>query len=100
LLLAAAVICPLMILPLAAQQSDISQLLEHSRSVSVQLNRDVAQMESFTRSKTTSQTHARQIEIIKTHINNAGKLVSQLQDARGSAAQWQQDAIDRITPLL
>ena len=41
--------CPLMVLPVAAQQSDVSQLLEESRSVSVQLSRDVAQMESFTR---------------------------------------------------
>jgi len=26
--------------------------------------------------------------------------VSQLQDARGNAAQWQQDVSDRITPLI
>jgi len=38
-----------MVLPVAAQQSDVSQLLEESRSVSVQLSRDVAQMESFIR---------------------------------------------------
>ena len=49
LILAAAVSCPLMVLPVAAQQSDVSQLLEESRSVSVQLSRDVAQMESFIR---------------------------------------------------
>ncbi|HEX7359400.1 MAG TPA: hypothetical protein VF283_02810 [Bryobacteraceae bacterium] len=57
-------------------------------------------METFTRSKTNWQAHASQITIIREHINNAGKLVSQLQDARGGAAQWQKDAIDHIYPLL
>jgi hypothetical protein len=97
---AAAVICTLLLSSAAAQQSNASQLLEQTRSVSAQLNRDVVQMESFTRSKVSWETHATQINTIKAHINNAGKLVGQLEDARGSAAQWQRDAIDRITPLL
>ncbi|HLJ15428.1 MAG TPA: hypothetical protein VKV15_13090 [Bryobacteraceae bacterium] len=85
-LLAAVVMCPL--LPSSAvAQSDVSRLLEDTRATATQLSRDVVQMETFTRSKVSWQSHAAQIDRIKTHINNAGKLVAQLQDARGGAAQ-------------
>lgn len=99
--LAAAVISPLLVFSAAAQQqSNVTQLLQRTKTTAAQLARDVEHMEMFTRSKTNWQSHASQISVIKEHINNAGKLVSQLEDARDGAAQWQHDAIDHITPLL
>lgn len=97
---AAALMSPLLVSSASAQQSDVSQLLQKTKTTAAQLDRDVAQMESFTRSKTNWQSHAHQISIIKSHINQAGKLLSQLEDARGNASHWQQTAIDRIRPLL
>jgi len=44
--------------------------------------------------------HADQIGVIKAHVNDSGKILAQLHDARAGASHWQQDAIDRITPLL
>src|SRR5689334_24028347 len=95
---AVALMCPLLLN--AETASEVSQLLESTRTISNQLSRDVTQMESLTRSKVTWQSHSAQIEPIRNHINQAGKLVGQLEETRAGAARWQQDAIDRITPLL
>lgn len=100
-LLAAAVISPLLVFHAAAQQqSNVTRLLQRTKTTAAQLARDVEHMEMFTRSKTNWQSHSSQISVVKEHINNAGKLVSQLHEARDGAAQWQKDAIDHITPLL
>ena len=75
-------------------------MLFRSRTTASQLNRDVATMESFTRSNVNWQSHGAQITRIKEHINKAGEILSQMQAARGDAKPWHQDAIDGITPVL
>ena len=40
------------------------------------------------------------MEEIKRHVNNADKSLSKLDSARTDASPWQQQAIDRINPLL
>ena len=83
-----------------AAAADVTALFQQARSLAVQLNRDAATMESFTRSNLSWQTHSAQITTIRDHINNAGSILSQMQAARGDAKPWHQDAIDGITPLL
>ena len=83
-----------------AMAADVTALFQQARSLAVQLNRDAATMESFTRSNLSWQTHSGQITTIKEHINNAGSILSQMQAARADAKPWHQDAIDGITPLL
>jgi len=86
-----------------AQNQDsaaISKLLHEARTYAVQADSDSAELESFTNSKLTWQTHAHQIEIIRDHINNLGRVVKEMQDIKGQGSPWQQDAIDRIDPLL
>ena len=80
--------------------ADVAALFQEARSTAVQLNRDAATMESFTRSNLTWQTHSAQIARIKEHINKAGSILSQMQAARADAKPWHQDAIDGITPTL
>ena len=37
---------------------------------------------------------------MRDHVNSLGKLARQLEDSRNSVSPWQQQAIDRMLPLL
>lgn len=78
----------------------ISKLLNESRTYAVQADSDYAELESFTNSHLTWQSHAHQIELIRSHINNMGRVVKEMQDMKGEGSPWQQVAIERIDPLL
>ena len=80
--------------------ADVASLLQQAQASAAQLRRDATQMETFARSNPSWQSHAHQIDLIKGHINKSGQILAQLHDARSDASHWQQDAIDRITPLL
>jgi septal ring factor EnvC (AmiA/AmiB activator) len=83
------------------QGSDkVSQLLQQARDKAATLATDADDMESLTRSDVSWQTHADTLNRIKQHINDLGRLLDQLQNERASAAPWQQQAIDRMTPLM
>jgi hypothetical protein len=86
-----------------AQNTDsaaISKLLNEARTYAVQADSDTAELESYTNSRLHWQTHAQQLEIIRSHVNNLGRVVKEMQDMKGEGSPWQQDAIDRINPLL
>jgi hypothetical protein len=82
--------------PRPNDSEEITKLL----SEAVQLKDDAEDMNSFTKSKLSWQSHAAKIEQIKQHVNKSGELLSKLQDAKASASAWQKQAIDEITPLL
>ena len=90
--------------PLAAAQTAdsaaISNLLTQAQHHAMLLDDDAATLESFTRSKISWKTHAGQLEVMKEHVNNLGKLTQQLTDLRSEGSPWQQEAIDQIDPLL
>jgi len=86
--------------PAFGDSAEASRLLQEARMSAAQLRRDAVQMESYSKSRLSWQSHAHQIDLIKEHINRTGKIVSDLHNARDGAEAWQQDAIDRITPLL
>ena len=80
-------------------QKEVSQLLEQTKAAAAQLERDALVLESFTRGHLSWQSHAGQLARIKENINSMGEDAKRLQDLR-PAAPWQQQAIDRIIPLL
>jgi hypothetical protein len=80
--------------------SDVTKLLTDTKAVAFQLNKDSAQMDSFTRSKVTWKAYQAKIEVIKGHINNAGKLLGSLKAAESTGSPWQQQTIKRIEPQL
>jgi len=88
----------------AAQASrdskEVSALLSDVKTEAVQLRHDADEMKAFTHSTLTWESHARKVEEIKEHVNSAGKLLTKLDNAKKDASPWQQQAIDRITPLL
>lgn len=79
---------------------DVNQLLADAKSEAVELKVDSEHMNSFTNSNVSWQTYADKIELIKTHVNNTGKVLAKLRDAESAGAPWQQTAIQRIEPLL
>lgn len=82
---------------------EVTKLLSEAKTHAIQLREDASLMESFIRSSMSNiswQTHATQISKIKEHVNNLGQVVQRLHEARGSASAWQQEAIDRVTPVL
>jgi len=78
---------------------EVSQLLEDIKGQAADLQRDSDELESFTRSDMSWQSHAEELDRIKERINAIGKTISKLQNLRSSASPWQQEAIDRIIPV-
>ena len=86
----------------AAPQEDnkeVSKLLEDVKMQAADLQHDSDELESFTRSDASWQSHADELELIKERINTIGKTLSRLQNLRSSASPWQREAIDRIMPV-
>lgn len=79
---------------------EVSTLFDEIKSEAVQLRHDAEELKKYTHSNLSWETHAEKIEQIKQHVNNTGKSLGKLDRARANAAPWQQQAIDRITPLL
>jgi len=86
----------------AADQPDnkeVSRLLEDIKVQAADLQRDSEELESFARSNTSWESHAEELNRIKEGINTIGKTIARLQELRNSASPWQQEAIDRISPV-
>ena len=78
---------------------EVSQLLEDIKGQAADLQRDSDELESFTRSDMSWQSHAEELDRIKERINAIGKTIAKLQNLRSSASPWQREAIDRIMPV-
>jgi light-regulated signal transduction histidine kinase (bacteriophytochrome) len=83
-----------------ADSEQISKLLSRAKSHAVMAENDAATLESYTRSKMDWQSHARQLERIKEHVNELGQLNKQLSDSRAEGSPWQQTAIDQVDMRL
>ena len=89
--------------PLSAQKQEnpeITQLLADARDKAAELSRDVDEMEALIRTDVSWQTHAEMLESVKEHVNQLGRIAAQLEQRRDSASQWQQQAVDRMLPVL
>ncbi|MBW4026258.1 hypothetical protein [Acidipila rosea] len=83
-----------------ADSPEINKLLADAKDHAVLAENDADTLSSYTNSKLSWETHAHRLEMIKTHVNNLGKVVADLKDKRAEGSAWQQEAIDRIDPLL
>jgi len=80
---------------------EINQLLSEVKTEATALEQDYDRMAIWAGGQHTSwQSHAEKLNLIREHINQAGRLLVRLHDARHTASLWQQQAIDRIYPLL
>jgi hypothetical protein len=78
----------------------VTKLFAETKTEAVELKEDALQVEMFARSQVSWQSHAGKLEEIRQHVNRAGRLLAQLNEARHTASPWQQKAIDSIHPLL
>jgi hypothetical protein len=79
---------------------EVSKLLSDSKAEAAALYSDANDMERFTASKLSWESHAQKLEQIRTHVNKCGELVQKLNDIKHQGSPWQQQAVERITPLL
>ena len=85
----------------SGSSQEVHQLLSQVKTVAIALEQDSAELAGWTRQKTlTWQSHAAKLAEIKEHVNKAGALLTQLNQAREGASPWQHQAIDRIYPIL
>jgi len=78
----------------------VASLLSDAKTQAYELRQDASKMEAYTRSNPNWESHASAVEIMKEHINAAGRTLTKLEAARSEASAWQVTAIDRIKPLL
>src|SRR6202162_1121817 len=89
--------------PLSAQKQEnpeVTRLLADAREKAAELSCDADDMAALLRSDVSWQVHADMLERVKEHVNKLGRTAAQLEQKRDSAAQWQQQAIDRMLPVL
>lgn len=83
-----------------ADSPEISKLLSEAKANAALVADHADKLEAYTRSAVSWQTHAHQLQLMKEHVNNLIGDVNQLTQLREKGSPWQQEAIDRIDPLL
>jgi len=87
-----------------AQNKDskvITDLLKEAESHAILASVDAETLESYTRSHTVSwQSHAYRLRNVADHANDLIQDFNKLSSMRSEGSPWQQEAIDRVDPLL
>jgi len=96
----------LLILPpiAAAQNADskaLNDLFKQVEAHAMLASDDSQVLEAYTRSHTmSSESHANRLRTIADHANNLIQDFDKLHSMRNEGSPWQQEAIDRVDPLL
>ena len=85
---------------LAGDSPVLNDLLHQARIESAQLDVDADSLLFVQRSEDFRESHGVELNIIRQHINEIGKLEARMREARDSGSPWQQNAVDQIGPLL
>ena len=80
--------------------AEVAAQLDAAKAEASELARDADDMTALLHSDTNWQSHADTLNRIAEHVNNMGKILEKLQSERDEASPWQQQAIDRMVPLL
>jgi hypothetical protein len=79
----------------------INDLLTQVKTHAALADDDASMLESYTRSSLISwQTHGKTLTQIKEHVNDLINDANEMSLMRADGSAWQQEAIDRINPLL
>lgn len=79
---------------------EITNLLSQAKSEAIALRDDADEMATYARSGLSWASFAGKVNEIKEHVNDTGKLLARIEQARATGSLWQQEAIDHITPVL
>ena len=91
---------PARIFALRQESDQLAQVLGEARTEAGELARDADETESLIRSDVSWQTHASMLDGVKEHVNNMAQIVGKLTAERSSGSELQEQAVDRILPLL
>lgn len=78
----------------------IRELLSEAKGHALDAENDAATLEGYTRSRLSWKSHANQLEAMKVHVNELGKIAGEMSDLKTEASPWQLGAIEQVTPLL
>lgn len=79
-------------------EAQASKLLKEVQYRAAALTREAASLDSYARGGLNKTSHSIQLTLVKDHINAIGTNLKMLQEMRGVAAPWQQEAIDSVIP--
>lgn len=80
--------------------TQVAAQLDAANAEAAELARDADEMTSLLHNDVSWETHAEMLDRIKEHVNNMGRIAAKLQEEREEASPWQQQAIDRMVPML
>ncbi len=83
-----------------ADSAAITSLLSQVKTHAALADDDAATLVSYSRSNLSWRSHATKLNIIKEHANDLIKDYNDLASMRAEGSPWQQEAIDRINPLV
>jgi hypothetical protein len=86
--------------PAPKDSAQVTSLLKEARSEAVKLQNEAEKLESYMNTGLSRETHARQLQVTKDHINELGKTLDKLEAQKAEASLWQQNAIEEMRPLL
>jgi hypothetical protein len=86
--------------PDTPDSAQITQLLNDAKSHAVEAEEDAATLESYTRSRVSWKLHTYELDSMKKHVNEMGKIASDLQNLEATGSDWQKQAIHQVMPLL
>jgi hypothetical protein len=78
----------------------VAQLLADAKTHAVQAQDDAATLESYTRSRVSWKLHRDELDSMKQHVNEMGKIAAEMQNLEPQASDWQKQAIHQVMPLL
>jgi hypothetical protein len=84
----------------AVDSPAVTNLLDEVKMHAWRAKDEAATLESYTRSKLSSKSHGVQLNAIKDHVNDLLADCSKMSAMRDEGSPWQQEAIDRVNPLL
>ena len=85
---------------LREESSQLAQTLAEAGTEAGELARDADETESLIRTDASWQTHAEMLERVKEHVNNMARIIQKLESERSSGSELQEQAVDRMLPLL
>ena len=80
--------------------AEVAAQLDAASAEAAELARNADEMTSLLHNDVSWESHAEMLNRIKDNVNNMGKIVAKLQEEREEASPWQQQAIDRMVPML
>ncbi len=88
--------------PAAAEEDseELNRLFADANLRASQLLRDAHELEAYHPVRASRELHGEQLNIIRDHVNQLGKLEQQMRDERENGAAWQQGVVDQLRPML